>query len=92
MAQKCVHVIVFGRVQGVFFRAYTKEEADKLGLIGWVRNQPDGSVEALVAGESEAVDRMLAWFRNGSPMSSVTKVTVTEEEPTEALRDFVIRY
>jgi acylphosphatase len=92
MEQKCVHVIVTGRVQGVFFRAYTKEEADKLGLVGWVRNRPDGSVEALVAGESDAVDRMIAWFPNGSPMSSVTKVTVTEEESTEALRDFAIRY
>ena len=76
--KKCVHVIVEGRVQGVFFRAYTKEEADKLGLTGWVRNLTDGSVEALVEGETEAVDRMLHWFQQGSPGSKVLDVKVQD--------------
>ena len=57
-----VHVIIEGRVQGVFFRAYTRDEAAKLGLSGWVRNRPDGSVEALIEGEKTAVEKMLQWF------------------------------
>ena len=92
MALKRIHVIVEGRVQGVFFRAYTKEEADKLKLTGWVRNQSAGSVEALVEGEAEAVDRMIAWFHAGSPMSQVTIVRVTEEEIVNEHQDFSIHY
>ena len=92
MVLKRVHVIVEGRVQGVFFRAYTKEEADKLQLTGWVRNQVGGSVEALVEGEVEAVDRMIAWFYAGSPMSQVTNVGIAEEEFVGEHQDFSIHY
>jgi acylphosphatase len=53
--KKRAHVIVEGRVQGVFFRAYTSDEAKKLGLTGWVRNRPDGTVEALVEGDADSV-------------------------------------
>lgn len=92
MAQRRIHVIVTGRVQGVFFRAYTKEEADRLGLVGWVRNRVDGSVEALVQGEDKVVEQMISWFHMGSPMAAVSSVKVTEEEPVDENRFFEIHY
>lgn len=92
MAQKRIHVIVQGRVQGVFFRAYTKEEADRLGLAGWVRNRHDGTVEALIEGEATAVDRMVEWLDEGSPMAQVTGVQVTEQEAVGDYHDFSINY
>jgi acylphosphatase len=87
-----VHVIVEGRVQGVFFRAYTRDEAVKLGLAGWVRNQPDGSVEALIEGEKTAIDKMLQWFNEGSPHSLVKAVHATEEPPVDDNTTFEIHY
>ncbi|MBW2466907.1 MAG: acylphosphatase [Deltaproteobacteria bacterium] len=87
-----VHVVVEGRVQGVFFRAYTRDEAVKLGLAGWVKNRPDGTVEALVEGEKTAVDKMLAWFHQGSPYSIVKMVRATEEAPAGDLATFEIHY
>lgn len=92
MARKRVHVIVEGRVQGVFFRAHTREEAVRLALSGWVRNVHDGSVEAVVEGDDEAVSRMIAWFRQGSPMSRVTAVMATEEDRDGSFAGFEIRY
>ena len=92
MVHKRIHVIVQGRVQGVFFRAYTKEEADRLGLVGWVRNRHDGAVEALIEGEAAAVDRMIDWLHQGSPMANVVRVQVTEEEAVGEHRDFAINY
>jgi len=89
---KRVHVIVEGRVQGVFFRAYTRDEAVKLGLTGWVRNRPDGSVEALIEGQEAAVKRMLQWFHLGSPHSLVAKVHSTEEPPVKDNTTFEIHY
>lgn len=89
---KRVRVLISGRVQGVFFRAYTKEEAQRLGLKGWVRNLPDGRVEALFEGESRAVDEMIKWCHRGSPASVVTKVEVLEEPFKGDLKEFVIRY
>jgi len=87
-----VHVIVEGRVQGVFFRAYTKDEAVRLGLAGWVRNRPDGSVEALVEGKRTAVEKMLQWFRRGSPHAMVEKVHTEEEPPVGDAATFEIHY
>ena len=75
------HVVVHGRVQGVFFRASCEQEAGRLGLAGWVTNRPDGTVEAVFEGEPAAVDQMVAWCRGGPPRASVTEVVVTDEEP-----------
>ena len=91
-AIKRVHVIVEGRVQGVFFRAYTRDEAARLGLAGWVRNRPDGSVEAVIEGEKTAVDHMLRWFHGGSPHANVEKVQVTEKTPLGDRTTFEIHY
>jgi len=92
MHTKRVHVLVEGRVQGVFFRAYTRDEAVRLGLSGWVRNRPNGSVEAVVEGEKNVVAKMLQWFHQGSPNSIVEKVHLTEESPVGDSSTFEIHY
>src|SRR5690554_1260991 len=68
-------VRITGRVQGVGFRAAMVRQAHLLGVTGWVRNAPDGSVEALVQGEPEQVDLMLSWLHRGPPMARVAEVT-----------------
>lgn len=90
MSLRRVHVIVRGRVQGVFFREYTRRQAESLGLNGWVRNLPDGTVEAVVEGEAGKVAAMLAWLHTGSPQSAVTGVESVDEEARDEL-GFVIR-
>ena len=89
---KRVHVIVEGRVQGVFFRAFTRDEAVRLGLCGWVRNRPDGSVEAVVEGKKSSVDKMVRWLHQGSPHAVVAKVHITDESPAGDATTFEIRY
>lgn len=71
---KAVRVEIEGLVQGVYFRAWTEQNALRLGLAGWVRNRRDGSVEALFCGPAEAVDRMVALCREGPPSARVGKV------------------
>jgi Acylphosphatases len=90
MARVRAHVWISGRVQGVFFRAHTKELADELGLTGWVRNLPDGRVEAVFEGEEDAVKRAIKWCKRGPPLASVEKVEVRYEQPTGEFRDFRI--
>jgi acylphosphatase len=79
-----VDVTVTGQVQGVFFRAEAQREADRLGVAGWVRNEPDGSVAAHFEGQSEAVEEMVAWCRQGPRRARVDGVDVRESEPTGA--------
>ena len=86
-----VTVKVTGRVQGVSFRWYAAQEADRLGVAGWVRNEPDGSVAAQVEGDAAAVDAMVEWCRQGPSYASVRGVAVTEAHPTGA-RGFDIRH
>lgn len=88
----CRRVIVTGRVQGVAFRAYARATAREAGVTGWVRNLPDGRVEALVEGDRERVDSMLAWLHKGPPAGRVDKVTVYEEKPTGQFTDFDITF
>jgi acylphosphatase len=73
-----------GRVQGVGYRDWLRREAGRLGLHGWVRNRPDGSVQALVAGEAEALDRLVAACRRGPPAAHVERVEHALGEPPEA--------
>jgi len=70
----CRKYIVGGRVQGVFFRASTRDAARKLGLTGHAFNLPDGNVEVVLCGSDEAMQRMAAWLLDGPPLASVTKV------------------
>jgi acylphosphatase len=75
-----VRVLVSGRVQGVFYRATCAVRARELGLGGFVRNLPDGRVEAAFEGPAETVDAMVAWCRRGTDLSRVDEVEVTAEE------------
>lgn len=87
-----MHVLVHGRVQGVFFRDYTLREAQRLGVSGWVRNLATGSVEAEFEGEAEQVTAMLEWFSTGSPLSLVSRVEHREIAATDGDYGFEIRY
>lgn len=71
-----VNIRVFGVVQGVFFRKSTKDDADRLGLVGWVRNDRDESVEIMASGEKKVLDQFIAWCKKGPPMASVESVEV----------------
>ena len=92
MDKKRVHVWIEGRVQGVFFRAFTRDTAISLGVAGWVRNLPDGRVEAVIEGDADRVDRMLQWCYQGSPYSQVDHVEVREEAYHAEHDGFEIRY
>lgn len=85
-------VLVSGRVQGVFFRAHTRDEARALGLKGWVRNLPDGRVAAVFEGERTKIDRMLAWCHQGPPYAAVDEVLVNWQPYQGDLEDFRIAY
>lgn len=80
-------LVITGRVQNVFYRDWMQEQANALGLAGWVRNRADGSVEAVVEGAPEMVDTMIARARQGPPASRVTAVAV-HNAPAETLVGF----
>jgi len=82
-------VLVHGHVQGVFFRDSTRRLAEREGVAGWVRNRPDGAVEAVFEGEPEAVERLVRFTREGPRGAQVHRAEVTEEEP-ERLRGFSV--
>ena len=84
------HVLVLGRVQGVSYRAYAQHEAVRLGLRGWIRNLPDGRVEAAFEGQKDRVDAMIHWCHRGSPLAQVTRVLV-EWEPPDGEGPFQVR-
>jgi acylphosphatase len=71
---------VFGDVQGVFYRHYAKEMADKLNITGWIRNDPDGSVFIVAEGDEKQVDKFLEWTKEGSPTATVDNVDYSEED------------
>ena len=89
---KRMHVIISGRVQGVFFRAYTRETAMTLSLTGWVRNLYDGRVETVFEGKDKDVQAMLEWCKKGPPHAVVKHVDAAEEPYTGEFRDFRITY
>ena len=77
-----VHAIISGRVQGVFFRMATKQKADACRVRGWVKNLPDGNVEAVFEGEKSRVEEVVAWCRQGPPASRVIRVEIDEQQYT----------
>ncbi|MGB7478978.1 MAG: acylphosphatase [Burkholderiaceae bacterium] len=83
-ALHCRRLRITGLVQGVGYRAAFRAEAHRLGLHGWVRNRRDGSVEALVAGDSAALDTLVAWARRGPPAARVRSVAVEASDETPA--------
>lgn len=84
-------VTITGRVQGVFFRAWTKEQADALGVRGWVRNRADGSVEAHVEGKAAGVAELIDRLRRGPPVASVHEVQISEAIVASA-QDFAVKH
>jgi acylphosphatase len=86
------HVLLSGRVQGVFFRLEAKRKADNRGVKGWVRNLPDGRVEAVFEGEEEAVKALIEFCRRGPPRARVTNVVLAWENYTGEFGGFVTRY
>jgi acylphosphatase len=85
-----LRVIVHGLVQGVFFRDSTRRLAQRHGVSGWVANRADGAVEAVFEGEADAVERLVAFSREGPRGAQIDSVEVTEEEP-EGLSGFAVR-
>ncbi|WP_276271420.1 acylphosphatase [Haloarcula litorea] len=91
MSRERAHVYVSGRVQGVYFRATTRDTAREAGVDGWVRNLDDGRVEAVFEGEPDDVDAMIEFCHEGSSRADVTDVEVREEDP-EGLDGFDVRW
>lgn len=87
---KTVRAVISGRVQGVWYRAWTQKKAIALGLAGWVRNRSDGSVEALFSGPDDSVDTMLAKCKKGPPLARVDAIAL-EPADVPAEKDFQTR-
>ncbi len=92
MDQTRARLLIHGRVQGVFFRASTREKARELGLKGWVRNLPLMRVEAVLQGPRDKVEQAIEWCHQGPPGALVRRVEVTWDDPDPELADFSIRY
>jgi len=86
------HLIIEGRVQGVWFRDSARREAITLGVLGWVKNRPDGTVEVLVEGPEEQVEKFVTWCHQGSPLSQVRQIHETREERKGQFKSFDIVY
>jgi len=86
------HVMISGRVQGVFFRAETQDMAQRLGLSGWVRNTRDRQVEAVFEGNNDAVGKMVQWCKKGPPAARVDHVDVDYSDYTGEFDSFSVRY
>jgi acylphosphatase len=90
MEKRRVHVWITGRVQSVFFRAYARDAGRSAGVAGWVRNLPDGRVEALFEGDADKVQKMIEWCHKGSPLSRVETVDMRDEAYTGEFDTFTI--
>ncbi len=88
--QICMHVFISGKVQGVWFRANTKEQADLLGITGWARNLPDGRVEVLACGNKEDIAKLYEWLKHGPEFAKVSDLTYAEV-PWQELHQFETR-
>jgi len=87
-----VHVIISGHVQGVWFRASTKQKAEELGLTGWVKNTEVGDVEAVFEGDQAVVDKMVTWCWKGPPLAKVEDVKIVPLRDDETYSGFVVRH
>jgi acylphosphatase len=83
MTEIARHLSIGGRVQGVFFRAWTREQAERLGVKGWVRNCPDGHVEAHVEGDESAVEQIIQSLHEGPPAAEVENFRIWDVEPCQ---------
>ncbi|OGT36533.1 MAG: acylphosphatase [Gammaproteobacteria bacterium RIFCSPHIGHO2_12_FULL_38_14] len=87
--QICIHCIISGKVQGVWFRASTKAQADALGLTGWVRNLSDGRVEVMACGDPKLVDALKAWFKIGPRLARVDEC-ISNDVPVQTFIGFQV--
>ena len=85
-----LHIVIYGQVQGVFFRSSAKDEADRLGLVGWIRNDRDGSVEVMAVGTRTNLDKFLAWCKKGPPFAKVENVEIDWQEAQDLFDSFDI--
>jgi acylphosphatase len=92
LTQVCLHAVVYGRVQGVSFRFYTQRRASELGLVGYVRNQWDGTVEVVAEGQRPGVEELLSFLRVGPRAAFVTQVDARWPTPTGQFDRFEVRY
>jgi acylphosphatase len=92
MDQKAITATVTGRVQGVGYRYTAASAAEELGLVGWVRNAPEGSVETWAQGDEEALERFVAFLRKGPRLASVRSVDVLSVDPDPLLQTFAVRF
>lgn len=88
---KTVHLVISGRVQGVFFRATAQQVAEKMQIMGWIKNTPDGEVEVLAEGSEEQVNQFIGWCKTGPPKARVISVDITEKEFQNLSRFRVLR-
>ncbi len=89
---QAVHLTISGRVQGVFFRAHTKETADKLGIKGYVRNTEDGNVEAVAVGDEEKIKEFIEWCKEGPDSAKVEDIKIGYPKVKEGFKGFEVRY
>ena len=87
-----VHLIIEGRVQGVWFRESTRKKALSLGVYGWVRNLPDGTVEVVAEGDEDRIEELVKWCHKGPPAAEVINVRKKEEEYLGEFNDFDVVY
>ncbi|MFP4588512.1 MAG: acylphosphatase [Candidatus Acetothermia bacterium] len=92
MAKKRVHLTISGHVQGVYFRANARDRAKRLGVKGWVKNLPNGDVEAVMEGEEKSLRDMISWCQKGPPMARVDGVDVAWRKFENQFDDFRIKY
>ena len=92
MVQKQIHIFVTGRVQGVFFRQSTKVMAIKNNAKGWIRNLDDGRVEIVAQGETQDIDNLAHWCKTGPANSRVDEFELSEENITDEIETFEVRY
>lgn len=90
MTQHCIHCYISGNVQGVWFRNSTREQAERFGITGWVRNLNDGRVEVIACGDSKSLEPFYAWLQQGPPLASVEEC-IQQEAPWQEYRGFSVR-
>lgn len=91
MSEKRAHIFIEGEVQGVFYRAWTRSQAEKLGLTGWVKNLQDGRVEAVFQGPREQIEAMIEKCKAGSKLARPSFVDVTWEDAKSSIKEFEIK-
>jgi acylphosphatase len=89
-SRECVRIVISGKVQGVFFRSSLKQVADSYQITGWVRNLPDGSVEALLQGNQANLERISEWCKRGPKLAKVEKIETSRVDQPDLFRNFVI--